>query len=404
MYCMNMDNFEQQELFKTEKFISDLVEEKTKKKSSFNIVFISSLLTSIIVLSFLFFFGVFDENEVVLPDPITITETVKEKEIVLPRIDSTEVVSIAEIATKTIVQVQVGERDENGDFISVGGGSGVVIEKNGLIITNHHVIEDATDVRVIFEDGRMYESEIIGSDRLTDIGVIKINIESLTPISFGNSSEILVGDLAVAIGHPLTLGAAPTVTTGIISALDRRLDVGSDAMNTGVTLFGLIQTDAPITRGSSGGALLNQNGELIGITTAIATADVGAEGLGFAVPINLAMSIVKDILDDGKVLHAFLGILGAQYFEVADDGARIFSGVLIQELYGPADDIYAIGKAGALAGDIIKKVNDINVTTLDQLITILRSMRAGDEITIEIERNENIIKLIFNLDLRPSDI
>ena len=404
MYCMNMDNFEQQELFKTEKFISDLVEEKTKKKSSFNIVFISSLLTSIIVLSFLFFFGVFDENEVVLPDPITITETVKEKEIVLPRIDSTEVVSIAEIATKTIVQVQVGERDENGDFISVGGGSGVVIEKNGLIITNHHVIEDATDVRVIFEDGRMYESEIIGSDRLTDIGVIKINIESLTPISFGNSSEILVGDLAVAIGHPLTLGAAPTVTTGIISALDRRLDVGSDAMNTGVTLFGLIQTDAPITRGSSGGALLNQNGELIGITTAIATADVGAEGLGFAVPINLAMSIVKDILDDGKVLHAFLGILGAQYFEVADDGARIFSGVLIQELYGPADDIYAIGKAGALPGDIIKKVNDINVTTLDQLITILRSMRAGDEITIEIERNENIIKLIFNLDLRPSDI
>ncbi len=399
-----MDNFEQQELFKTEKFISDLVEEKTKKKSSFNIVFISSLLTSIIVLSFLFFFGVFDENEVVLPDPITITETVKEKEIVLPRIDSTEVVSIAEIATKTIVQVQVGERDENGDFISVGGGSGVVIEKNGLIITNHHVIEDATDVRVIFEDGRMYESEIIGSDRLTDIGVIKINIESLTPISFGNSSDILVGDLAVAIGHPLTLGAAPTVTTGIISALDRRLDVGSDAMNTGVTLFGLIQTDAPITRGSSGGALLNQNGELIGITTAIATADVGAEGLGFAVPINLAMSIVKDILDDGKVLHAFLGILGAQYFEVADDGARIFSGVLIQELYGPADDIYAIGKAGALPGDIIKKVNDINVTTLDQLITILRSMRAGDEITIEIERNENIIKLIFNLDLRPSDI
>lgn len=404
MYCMNMDNFEQQELFKTEKFISDLVEEKTKKKSSFNIVFISSLLTSIIVLSFLFFFGVFDENEVVLPDPITITETVKEKEIVLPRIDSTEVVSIAEIATKTIVQVQVGEKDENGDFISVGGGSGVVIEKNGLIITNHHVIEDATDVRVIFEDGRMYESEIIGSDRLTDIGVIKINIESLTPISFGNSSDILVGDLAVAIGHPLTLGAAPTVTTGIISALDRRLDVGSDAMNTGVTLFGLIQTDAPITRGSSGGALLNQNGELIGITTAIATADVGAEGLGFAVPINLAMSIVKDILDDGKVLHAFLGILGAQYFEVADDGARIFSGVLIQELYGPADDIYAIGKAGALPGDIIKKVNDINVTTLDQLITILRSKRAGDEITIEIERNENIIELIFNLDLRPSDI
>ena len=105
-------------------------------------------------------------------------------------------------------------------------------------------------------------------------------------------------------------------------------------MNSAVTLFGLIQTDAPITRGSSGGALLNKNGELIGITTAIATADVGAEGLGFAIPINLALNIVDDLLDDGKVFHAFLGILGAQYFEVAEDGARIFSGVYIEELYG----------------------------------------------------------------------
>ena len=401
---MNVEDFKQQELFKTEKYISDLVEEKTKKKSTFNITFASSLITSVIVISFLFFYGVFDEDVITIPDPVTITETIKEKEVVMPRIDSTEVVSIAEIATKTIVQVQVGERDENGEFISLGGGSGVVIDKNGLIITNHHVIENATDVRIIFEDGRMYESEVIGSDKLTDIGVVKISKSNLVPISFGNSSEILVGDLAVAIGHPLTLGAAPTVTTGIISALDRRLDVGNEVMNNGVTLFGLIQTDAPITRGSSGGALLNKNGELIGITTAIATADVGAEGLGFAVPVNLAMSIVEDILDDGKVLHAFLGILGAQYFEVADDGARIFSGVLIQELYGPADDIYAIGKAGALSGDVIKKVDNIKISTLDQLITILRSKRAGDEIEIEIQRNENIIMLVFNLDLRPSDI
>ena len=170
------------------------------------------------------------------------------------------------------------------------------------------MIDGATDVRVIFEDGRMYEATIIGSDRLTDIGVVKIENENLSPIILGNSEMILVGDLAVAIGHPLTLGAAPTVTTGVISALDRRLDVGSESMDDAVTLFGLIQTDAPITRGSSGGALLNQQGELIGITTAIATADVGAEGLGFAVPINLALGIVEDILDDGKVLHAFLVI------------------------------------------------------------------------------------------------
>ena len=397
---MEENNFQQQELFETEKYISDLVEEKTKRKTStFNIIFLSSFFTSIIVLSFLFFFGVFDDEEITLPDPVTITETIKEKELVMPRVDSTEIVSIAEIATKTIVQLQVGERNEDDEFISVGGGSGVVINEKGLIITNHHVIDNATDVRVVFEDGRMYEATVVGSDKLTDIGVVKIQNEKLIPISFGNSESIFVGDLAVAIGHPLTLGAAPTVTTGVISALNRRLDVGSESMNNAVTLFGLIQTDAPITRGSSGGALLNQKGELIGITTAIATADVGAEGLGFAVPINLALGIVEDILDDGKVLHAFLGILGAQYFEVADDGARIFSGVLIEELYGPANDIYAIGKAGALPGDVIKKINDIDISTLDQLITILRNKRAGDAITVEILRGGNTITLDFTLDL-----
>ena len=405
MKDMDNENFEQQELFEQKKYISDLVEESTnKKKSSLNIIFGSSILTSIIVLSFLYTYGIFDEEEIVLPEPITITETIKEREVVMPRIDSTEIVSIAELATKTVVQVQVGQRDENDDFFAVGGGSGVVIKKNGLILTNHHVIADADIVRVIFEDGRMYEAEIIGSDKLTDVGLIKIEKVELSPIVIGNSARIFVGDLAVAIGHPLTLGAEPTVTTGIVSALNRRLDVGNDAMNSAVTLFGLIQTDAPITRGSSGGALLNKNGELIGITTAIATADVGAEGLGFAIPINLALNIVEDLLDDGKVLHAFLGILGAQYFEVAEDGARIFSGVYIEELYGPTNDMYAIGKAVALPGDIIKKVNGKKVKTLDQLITILRGMRAEDPISIEILRNGNSVVLEFQLDLRPSDI
>ena len=402
---MEEENFTQQELFEQKKYISDLVEESTSKnKSSLNIIFGSSIITSIIVLSFLYVYGIFEEEEIVLPEPITITETIKEKELVVPRVDSTEVVSIAEIATKTIVQVQVGQRDENNDFFTIGGGSGVVIKKNGLIITNHHVITGADEIRVVFEDGRMYEAELIGSDQLTDVGLIKIQKTDLSPIEIGNSNKIFVGDLAVAIGHPLTLGAEPTVTTGVVSALNRRLDVGNDAMNSAVTLFGLIQTDAPITRGSSGGALLNKNGELIGITTAIATADVGAEGLGFAIPINLALNIVDDLLDDGKVFHAFLGILGAQYFEVAEDGARIFSGVYIEELYGPTNDMYAIGKAGALPGDIIKKIDNKPVKTLDQLITILRRMRADDEVKIEILRDGNTITLEFKLDLRPSDI
>ena len=405
MECMNDGNYSQQELFEQEKYISDLIEKKSdNKKSSVNIVFAASLISSGIVLSFLFLFGLFDEEEVVIPEPVTITQTVTEKELVMPRIDSTEIVSIAELATKTIVQVQVGNISEDGEFLPNGGGSGVVISSDGLIMTNHHVIDNSVQVRVVFEDGRMYESKIIGSDRLTDIGLLKISASNLVPISIGNSESLKVGDLAVAIGHPLTLGAAPTVTTGVVSALERRLDVGSEAMNSGVTLFGLIQTDAPITRGSSGGALINNNGELIGITTAIATADVGAEGLGFAVPVNLALGIADDLLKDGRILHAFLGILGAQHFDTADDGARIFSGVLIQELYGPGNEVFAIGKAGASAGDIIKKINGINVKTLDGLITVLRQKRAGDTVEIEIQRNSQTITLVFELDLRPSDV
>ena len=402
---MEKDNYSQQELFEQKKYISDLIEEKSeKKRSSLNIILGSSLVSSGIILSFLFLFGIFDDEEIVLPEPITITETVREKELVMPRVDSTEVVSIAELATKTIVQVQVGTLSEDGEFFSAGGGSGVVITDEGLIMTNHHVIDNSTEVRVIFEDGRLYEATIIGSDKLTDIGLIKINASNLIPIAIGNSDNMLVGDLAVAIGHPLTLGAAPTVTTGVVSALERRLDVGGDTMDSAVTLFGLIQTDAPITRGSSGGALINKNGELIGITTAIATADVGAEGLGFAVPVNLALGIAEDLISDGKILHAFLGILGAQHFETAADGARVFSGVFIQELYGPGGETFAIGKAGALPGDVIKTINGENVKTLDGLITILRTKRAGDQVEIQIMRDSQAITLVFQLDLRPSDV
>ena len=402
---MEEDNYSQQELFEQKKYISDLIEQKSQKKnSSLNLIIGSSILSSGIILSFLFLFGIFDKEEIVLPEPITITETIKEKELVMPRVDSTEVVSIAELATKTIVQVQVGTLSEEGEFLSVGGGSGVVITDEGLIMTNHHVINNSAEVRVIFEDGRLYEATIIGSDKLTDIGLIKISAANLVPISIGNSDKMLVGDLAVAIGHPLTLGAAPTVTTGIVSALERRLDVGGDTMGSAVTLFGLIQTDAPITRGSSGGALINKNGELIGITTAIATADVGAEGLGFAVPVNLALNIAEDLISDGKILHAFLGILGAQHFETSEDGARVFSGVYIQELYGPGGEVFAIGKAGAIPGDVIKKINGKKIKTLDGLITILRTKRAGDEVEIEILRDSQSINLVFQLDLRPSDV
>ena len=404
------DDFEQNQLFKETTLITDKKKEKKSVSSNTRSIILTSLITSSLIISSLYFLGFFDEVVIPPQETITITETVKEKELVIPRIDSSEIVTVAEIATKTIVQIQVGFLNEDGEFIGQGGGSGVVLTNDGLIITNHHVLDmeeitiepGNTEVRVVFEDGKMYGGEIVGSDKLTDVGLIKIGANGLSPISIGKSSKLVVGDIAVAIGHPLTLGAEPTVTTGIISALNRRLDVGDDSK--AVTLFGLIQTDAPITRGSSGGALLNQKGELVGITTAIATADVGAEGLGFAIPVDLALSIVDDLLKDGTVLHSFLGILGTQNFDTAEDGARIFAGVKIEELYGPANDVYAIGKAGALPGDIIRSLDGTKIKTLDQLITLLRARRAGEKVTIEILRGEEVIELVFELDLRPSDI
>ncbi|MEC7820597.1 MAG: trypsin-like peptidase domain-containing protein [Actinomycetota bacterium] len=404
------DDFEQNQLFKETTLITDKKKEKKSVSSNTRSIILTSLITSSLIISSLYFLGFFDEVVIPPQETITITETVKEKELVIPRIDSSEIVTVAEIATKTIVQIQVGFLNEDGEFIGQGGGSGVVLTNDGLIITNHHVLDMEeitiepvnTEVRVVFEDGKMYGGEIVGSDKLTDVGLIKIGANGLSPILIGKSSKLVVGDIAVAIGHPLTLGAEPTVTTGIISALNRRLDVGNDSQ--AVTLFGLIQTDAPITRGSSGGALLNQKGELVGITTAIATADVGAEGLGFAIPVDLALSIVDDLLKDGTVLHSFLGILGTQNFDTAEDGARIFAGVKIEELYGPANDVYAIGKAGALPGDIIRSLDGTKIKTLDQLITLLRARRAGEKVTIEILRGEEVIELVFELDLRPSDI
>ena len=399
------ENYSQQELFEQEQYISDLIEKKTvKKKSSINVVMASGILSSILVLSFLYLFGIFDEEEIVLPDPVTITETITEKELVMPRVDSTEIVSIAELATKTIVQVQVGILNEDGDFLPNGGGSGVVISNDGLIMTNHHVIDESNEVRVIFEDGRMYESQIIGSDKLTDVGLLKINAANLFPISIGNSDILSVGDLAVAIGHPLTLGAAPTSAVAIAVVIPINSPL----------LFINAPPLEPLVIGAS--VCIRPNNvtplPIVSLPTSrrLASAEttpevtVGAEGLGFAVPINLALSIADDLIKEGQVFHAFLGILGSQHFETAADGARVFSGVYIQELYGPTNDMFAIGKAGALPGDIIKKVNGETVKTLDGLITELRKKRAGDSIEIEILRNEQYIILDFELDLRPSDV
>lgn len=269
----------------------------------------------------------------------------------------------------------------------IGGGSGVVYSRDGYIITNHHVVSGAEEATVIFADGGRWNAELIGSDPLTDIAVIRIGRQDLTPIDVGSSAQLTIGERAVAVGNPLALEGGPSVTYGIVSALHRTLEV-----ETGEQLYGLIQTDAPITRGSSGGALLDDNARLVGITTAIAVSDVGAEGLGFAIPVDLAIGIANDLIEDGVVRHALLGISGRTH-TVTEDGASYPVGVRVESM-SPGS---AFAAAGGQVNDVITALDGTPITTMDGLLTLLRSKRADEQVTVSVSRADNPTELTITL-------
>lgn len=263
-------------------------------------------------------------------------------------------------------------------LLQAGSGSGVVYGDNGYIITNHHVVQGADDVSVVFSDGARFPAEIIGSDPVTDIGVLRVERQDLAPITIGSMDSLSIGDRAVAVGNPLGLAGGPTVTSGIVSALDRRLAaVGSE------DLFGLVQTDAPIAPGSSGGALVDAAGRLIGITTAIAVSNVGPEGLGFAVPIDIAAKVANDMIETGEIRHALMGIQGET--ALADEGGAEFPvGVLVTEISPGSAYELAEGRIN----DVIVAVDGVEVTTIDALLARLRRLRADDTIPVRILRGD----------------
>src|SRR5690606_25693812 len=262
-----------------------------------------------------------------------------------------------------------------------GGGSGVVYREDGFILTNNHVVSGAAEIFVIFSDGIGYSAELVGTDPLTDIAVISSERPDLTPIRLGAASDLVIGERAVAVGNPLGLLGGPSVTTGILSATGRSLAVEGDNI-----LYGLLQTDAPITRGSSGGALLNGEAKLIGITTAIGVSDVGAEGLGFAVPVDMAVGVAEDLIADGEVSHAMLGIQGRTVTESLGD-ATVPLGVEVSSITPGS----AYSAAGGEMGDVIQRIAGESVTSIEQLIAILRMYRAGDEVVVEAIRGDEEI-------------
>jgi len=317
-----------------------------------------------------------------------VTERVVERQLIEPSasfvnvsLGGLDVVTIAEAVKPSIVRVEI--LSELGGI--VGSGSGVIFRDDGNILTNAHVVEGAADIEVVAADGRRYEAELIGADTLTDIAVVKIEGDEPFPtILLGSTSRLRVGEPAVAVGSPLRLTGGPTVTVGVVSAIGRTLDLPS-----GGRLFDLVQTDAPISPGSSGGALVDSAGALIGITTVIAVSDVGAEGLGFATPVEIAHDIAVELVADGEVAHGFLGVSGDDLsFDRAAE-SRVEGGAVITAVGQdtPAD------AAGFEVGDVVLAIDNVPVLSMSDLVVRIRRINPGGPAEIEVLRGTDRLML-----------
>lgn len=305
--------------------------------------------------------------------------------------------AVARKVVPSIVTVDVGVSvDET--FRPFASGSGVVFSDDGLIVTNHHVVQDAERIQVIFGNGRIYEAELVGSDRRTDLAVLRIATAGLVPIEIGSTESAEIGEVAIAVGSPLGLDGGPSLTVGVISAFGRQVQTGPEPAD---TLFDMLQTDAPITEGSSGGALVDAEGRLLGITSAIGLSSAGAEGIGFAIPIELVTRITNEIIETGEVQHAFLGVSLDLAFEQVEDGAFVPSGALV---IGFAVEPSAAAAAGVQSSDLIVAYNGTTVATPDDLISGLRRIRAGETVTLSIVRESEQLDIDVVLGVRPNDV
>lgn len=253
----------------------------------------------------------------------------------------------------------------------VGTGSGVIISKDGYIVTNNHVIQNATELEVTLNNNKTYKAKLVGTDSKMDIALLKIEAEGDLPAStFGNSDQIKVGEWVLAVGNPYNLTS--TVTAGIVSAKAR------DLSNQGIQSF--IQTDAAVNPGNSGGALVNTRGELIGINTMISSPTGSYTGYSFAVPSNLARKIVEDLMEYGNVQRAVLGIEGRELNTVAakEAGTTETSGVFVTRVSKGT----GAEKAGLKTGDVIKKLDDKNINSFADLTVYINTKRPNEDVKV----------------------
>jgi len=274
-----------------------------------------------------------------------------------------------------------------------GFGSGVILTHDGYIVTNNHVVEGAELVEVILNDKRIYEAEVVGLDPSTDLALIKIDVEDLPYIEYGNSDQVRVGEWVLAVGNPFNLTS--TVTAGIVSAKARDINIlGSQG-----AIESFIQTDAAVNRGNSGGALVNIYGELIGINAAIASNTGYYQGYSFAIPVNIVKKVIADLKEYGEVQRAYLGIIIREIDQNSADelGLETIRGVYID---GLVDDGGAM-KAGIEIGDVITLVDGAEVNSLAQLLEIVGQHSPGQKLEVEVLRNGSIKS--FTVELRTED-
>jgi putative serine protease PepD len=315
----------------------------------------------------------------VIAEQPTPSESAIPAEQTVPSLAGLDAAAVGAAVIPSVVSVEVGTT-QDGQFLQTASGSGVAFDTTH-IITNHHVVDGSSAVQVVLSDGRVYQAEVVGSDPITDVAVLSVAVPDLSPLPLGSTTDLIVGMPAIAVGSPLGLEGGPSLSVGVISGLGREVQTTPE-----VILYGMIQTDAPITNGSSGGALVDRTGALIGITTAVGASELGIEGIGFATPIEIVKRIATDIIETGSASHSLLGILGStSYQEIGDQGVAPV-GVTIEEVTAGS----AAGSAGIRSGQIITAAGGVSVRTMDELITVLRLFGAGDTITLDFVEADSI--------------
>jgi S1-C subfamily serine protease len=306
------------------------------------------------------------------------------------RADPGGVVRIAEEVRPAIAKVRA---EGTG---SAASGSAVLYRDDGHLLTNAHVVEGADTIEVSLADGSTYDARLVGTDELTDIAVLRIGPaadgEPHPTAVLGTAADLAVGQPVVAIGSPLGLAGGSSVTTGVISALGREVEAE------GTSLLDMVQTDAAISPGSSGGALVDASGAVIAIPTAIGVSDVGAEGLGFATPIDVARSVAEDIITTGRAVHVWLGVQGSDLDPRTAGDLGVDGGARVEEVV----DGSPAAEAGVVPTDVIVAVEDEAVASMSGLVLSLRERKPGDEVALDVVRAGDHHRVVVGLVERPA--